>query len=107
MYSRSFINNEGDFLPDGYSGTLLSGDLHTEEDASLNASEPVSATPKRKEPPSLFPDLFGLFGRGKGSFGIQLGKEEILIIAAALFLFFSEWADRECAILLIIFLFIN
>ena len=107
MYSRSFINDEGAFIPDGYGGTLLSGDLHTEEAVGENASEPVSATPKGKDTPSLFPDLFGLFGRGRGPLGIQLGKEEILIIAAALFLFFSEWADRECAILLIIFLFIN
>ena len=41
-----------------------------------------------------------------GGFLSRIGSEEILLIALALFLLFSESGDRECAVMLILLLFI-
>ncbi len=57
--------------------------------------------------------LWGLFKKGctvGEGIGIRLpriGTEEILIIAMALFLFFSKDGDRECAIMLAMLLLIS
>lgn len=58
------------------------------------------------------PVLGGLFGKGL-PFGLsslkfpKIGTEEILIIGAALFLFFSKDGDRETAIILLLLLLVN
>ncbi len=50
----------------------------------------------------------GLFGgRGLRSLPDRIGTEEILIIGVALFLIFSRGGDTECAIMLLLLLFIN
>ena len=52
----------------------------------------------------LFPaKMGGIFKDG----GFRIGSEEILIIAVALFLFFSKEGDRECAFMLLALLFIG
>lgn len=116
MYTRSY-NDEAEILrvPEGYSGTALQENIHTEpcvtaplEDAPAKPNESVSA--------GLFGNLFsspmlkGVLGGflGNGTFGMpKIGTEEILIIATAAFLFFTSDGDRECAILLLLLLFIN
>lgn len=57
----------------------------------------------------LLSGLSGIFkGRGEGGFTLsKIGTEEILIIAAALFLFLSKDGDNECAIMLLLLLLIN
>ena len=111
MYSRSFFEREDSLpLPDGYGGTALSHDLHT--DTPKNDAEECKASVRPKEAGILsriFPSLSDLLPIGnRGLFdSFSFGKEEILIIATAAFLFFSEDGDRVCAILLLILLFIN
>ena len=111
MYSRSFFEREDSLpLPDGYGGTALSQDLHTESSPPESEECIASAKPKDSGVLSrIFPSISSLFPLGnKGLFGeFSFGKEEILIIATAIFLFFSEDGDRECAVLLLILLFIN
>ena len=119
MYSRSY-SDEADSLaiPEGYGGTSMTLGIHNDEapepkeiirnDPADSGGESVSA--------GLFSGIFpklpfgnilgGIFGNGK--FGLsKIGTEELLIIAAAIFLFFSGDGDRECAILLVLLLFIN
>jgi hypothetical protein len=50
----------------------------------------------------------GVSGFNLGRLGLnKIGTEEILIIGLALFLFLSREGDKECAILLILLLFIH
>ncbi len=58
------------------------------------------------------PFLGRIFGKGMplGLSSLRLpkiGTEEILIIGAAIFLFFSKDGDRECALILLLLLLIN
>lgn len=76
-------------------------------------SEEVSAKPKGESG-----ILSGLFKRGrvfpifenipflKNGFS-DIGTEEILIVAVAIFLLFSKSGDKECAIMLLLLLFVK
>ena len=102
-------------VPDGYSGTALPPKLH-KRDSDQESFEPqeVNTQPPEKEDEECAEaGLFGKLSLGNlGSllpkgFGIKkLGGEEILILAVAAFLIFSD-GDIECAIMLILLLFIS
>ena len=125
MYSRSFYNEKEEELrpPENYDGNAFK-----EQTEQLTKAPPeeaqkpavcASGEPKHGEGgggflSSLFSPsgLSGLFG----SKGIPLisslslpkfGTEEILILASAAYLFFAKDGDRECAILLILLLFVK
>jgi len=118
MYTRSYQDEpEALAIPEGYSGTSITGRLH-----NTPTEPPEPCEPKERgdealaESAGLFSGLTsklglgnlfgGIFGDGK--FGLsKIGTEELLIIAAAAFLFFSRDGDKECAILLLLLLFIN
>ena len=56
----------------------------------------------------LLNGIAGLFKGRDGGFNLsKIGTEEILIIAAAIFLFLSKDGDNECAIMLLLLLLIN
>ena len=82
--------------------------------AADGSGESVSASVGARES-GLFsgiPFLSGLFGGGNIPFLSsvkmpRIGIEEILIIGAALLMFFSKNGDKECAIILALLLFIN
>ena len=116
MYARNYFNEgERPLPPENYNGVAFPGTEIVENDGSeaTEAScEPKSAHANQGAIPSLFsgvPLLSGLFGKSGDSFLKMptIGSEEILIIAAAAFLLFSKNGDRECAIFLLILLFIN
>ena len=91
--SPSMVTNEGFFTPEMIA--------YLEEKAKGGISSLFSS--------SIFS---GLFPSGKIPFLSSLslpkiGTEEILIIAAAAYLFFSKDGDKECAIMLILLLFVN
>ncbi len=108
MYIRDYSDGERLEVPMGYSGTLLEDTEKREpdEDASREDTAPVGAIPS-----SLSRGLGGLFGGSLFQGGLfeklHIGKEELLIIAAALFLFLSKDGDKECAIMLALLLFIT
>ncbi|MBQ8321811.1 MAG: hypothetical protein IJX92_05550 [Clostridia bacterium] len=119
MYSRSFYTTEEENtrIPTNYDGTAFStSEVPSEvseepdaEQASADASESVSAGVIDSV---RIPFLSGLFGKGGllGTSSLKLpkiGTEEILIIAAALFLLFSKDGDMEIAVMLLILLLIN
>lgn len=113
MYSRSFYPPEGAVpaLPESYDGTLFTENHdHPSPTLESEVSAETSAVPASSEAvktSSLFPNLFGGGGIfGAGGFLSDIGIEEILIIAVAAFLFLSNDGDIECAIMLVLLLFI-
>lgn len=126
MYSRSYYPEAQDRpnLPDNYDGTAFmerrDTDIEAEvQEVSFNERTEVSKD-ERAEPTGgrisqgfgNIPILSGLFDKGGllGGLGLSMphiGTEEILILATAAFLFFSKNGDRECALLLLLLIFIN
>lgn len=121
MYSRSYFPEDGKkpAPPENYSGVAL-----TDEPMSDTADECFEASSDElykddtcmkevrrgadgffsKFLPSDSP-VFRLFGGGGIKSLIKdIGTEEILILATALFLLFSKEGDKECAIILLILL---
>ena len=123
MYSRSYYPESTDrpTPPENYDGTAFmernEGEMLIEKTAEASVGESKDI-PVQKSISSggLFSDgiplLSGLFDKGGllGGLGLKMpsiGTEEILIIATAAFLLFSKNGDRECALILLLLLFIN
>ncbi len=122
MYSRNYFRDTDvqPTPPENYSGTALAEETSEhfdEEELSVKAgavTDEAQGHNKSDESVSVFSSLFRgespltrLFsGGGIKSFISGIGTEEILIIAAAALLFFSKEGDRECAVMLLILLFI-
>lgn len=124
MYTRTYTEERsGIIIPDSYGGTALIENIQNEkvngedrgknpwEDAKkeTNAANESEETAEAFSPlskikvPSFLSNILGF-----GNFSLQkIGKEEILIIAAAAFLFFSKEGDRELAIILLLLLFLG
>ena len=131
MYTRSYDDKMGIVIPESYGGTLLreetsptsQGDKnvdHKEEPHGKNPweKEEIHSEESEKSKPvfSFLPNLNinGLFGNisKDKSFSLQniiksIGTEEILIVATAVFLLFSKDGDKECAIMLLLLLFLT
>ena len=107
MYTRNYFSDAG-ALPTSYDGIALRE--NQEEPKPVPEDTPVySEAHHRDDRGGSRGFLEGLFGNlhiGLPSLD-KFGYEEILIIAVAAFLFFSEGGDKECAILLILLLLIN
>ena len=79
------------------------------------SAEPAAAAVGAREGGGIFgniPFLSGLFEGGKIPFlssvkPPRIGFEEMIIIGAALLMFFSKNGDKECAVILILLLFIS
>ena len=121
MYTRKY--GEGDealHIPSGYDGVALRQDSlpPPESEGGEGAAEAkpcaaeASARPSDKSGESVLAGL-PFLGRLKDSLGLgrfikfDIGFEEILIAALALYLFFSKDGDKECAVMLAILLFIT
>ena len=124
MYTRTYADDHsGILIPDSYGGTALSqphtqqrqpdednGKNPWEEAQTMTSSEPAepestqaSAEPTKLHMPAFLTNIFK-----NSNFGLQkIGTEEILIIAAAAFLLFSKDGDKECAIILLLILFLG
>ncbi len=104
MYTRDYQDTETVQIPSGYRGTLLDDTRETDmenEDAKMCDSTPVGGAS------SILPrGLRTLLGKDFLR-GFKIGGEELLIIAAVLFLLLSKDGDKECAILLGLLLFIT
>ena len=115
MYSRP-REDHGIPLPGDYCGTAFREERCQEhEDINEKAHDRLCECgcredrkddQKRREG-SIFSDIPIL--KGLGSLGISMPTfcaEDILIIATAAFLFFSKSGDKECAIMLLLLIFI-
>ena len=134
MYTRPYDDNAGIIIPESYSGTALReeppiSETHETEQASATPRPDASGgrnpwekdttvhndSPMKNDkavPTGSFLSnlpfgnlLGGIFKNER--FGLQkIGTEEILIIATAAFLLFSKDGDKECAIMLLLLLFL-
>jgi len=132
MYARSYTADESTIrIPDGYDGTALiercadDGCERAENGTKASAAEPQDSaqvffrkdddecdkTQHEGGAKSFFDKIFSSFLPIKSfspkSIFEKIGLEELLIIGVALFLFFSKESDKECAIMLLVLLFIN
>ncbi len=134
MYSRSYIGTEAvGAVPEGYDGVAIrEPEIHEKLDTGTPNTENHTAEP----PPILNPweeekrekvetkdesvGAFSLLGGSLGNLfgGVRLpflssikipkiGTEEILILAVAAYLLFSKDGDKECAIILLLLLFVT
>lgn len=133
MYTRSFLGNEEKLsVPENYDGNAF---FEPPTPPVAQSIPEVAATETKISPrdellhPSEYKEdaedcsaaedtpVFEKFSISKflpasiGNFfkfdSFRLGSEEILIIAIAAFLFFSKGGDKECAIFLLLLLFVN
>lgn len=117
MYTRSFYGEDGVKMniPDNYNGTALQEERDNEiqSDGSFRPeekTEPAISTPRREE--GFFGILknlpFGHFFDGGGLFSknIKIGSEELMLLGVAALLFFSKNGDKDCALWLLLLLFI-
>jgi len=137
MYTKSYPkDNQGILIPEKYGGTAFIDTAIEKKDTYEIDGEKLSEgkTGEAKNPweeneeknstrgePSAPAGAFGgLFSRlGDGLFGIPyfkspkaifsdgLGTEELLIIGLALFLFLSPERDIECALMILLLLFVK
>ncbi len=102
MYTRDFAAEESrKNVPDAYCGNLFSDEkelpLHNESESEEKSSQA-----------SIFHSILGKSFdlRNLSFFKKGFGTEEILIIGIAAFLLFSKGGDKECAIILLLSLFL-
>jgi len=129
MYTRTYNEDVGEIIiPERYGGTSFGQKSADESRDSSEQTEGAGKNPWENEesihtwaPPkneeaveaSSFKEKLssmGIFSKifDNGIFGLQkIGKEELLILATAAFLLFSKEGDKECAIMLILLLFLN
>ncbi len=117
MYSRDFDDKERTLsIPDSYGGTMLTESIERQEcidgaPEEKDDSEIASAEEKKSRGFSLFDKLqlkgFQLTKESLLSKIKNIGLEEILIVAVAIYLIFSEDSDLECALILIALLFVS
>ncbi len=124
MYSRSYYQTDTPVSqpPENYDGTAFmeersqrelpyeAPDFIPEEKPS---PEPPAESTEAMAKPSSIPFLSGFSGFslggifGDGGILKNIGIEEILILAVAAYLLFSDSGDLECAIMLLLLLFIS
>lgn len=125
MYTRSYNDNIGEIIiPEKYGGTSFVQNGAAEEKAEMREDgrnpwekdEIHSAAKEQSEETvstSTSPLRSGIGGILSGLFKTdtftlpKIGKEEVLIIATAVFLLFSKEGDKECAIMLLLLLFLG
>lgn len=125
MYTRSYNDNIGEIIiPEKYGGTsfVQSGTAEEKADTREDSRNPWEKeqihSPSKDETEeaistSASPSKSGIGGVLSGLFKTdtfqlpKIGKEEVLIIATAVFLLFSKEGDKECAIMLLLLLFLG
>ena len=120
MYSRSFYPEAEakPLVPENYDGTAFTETIAPPQSEAQSTSVPAQDV---EETSAYVADGGGIFaslsrtpflsgvlgGIGKNLKFPTIGLEEILILATAAILFFSKEGDKECAIMLLLLLFIG
>ena len=128
MYTRSyFAEDKSVAVPENYDGTTFNGAsevfgdeaVGSESKAKDEESESEKSVPvgnrigvsqffERLPLKSLFSiKELGSYLTGHRLIPEKIGMDEALILAISLYLFFSKDGDKECAVMLLILLFIN
>ena len=126
MYTRSYNDAAGDIIiPEHYGGTSFTqsaeNDIARSEEIGVGKNpwekEEIHTASENESKETIEASSFALKLPFSGflsnifkneSFSLQkIGKEELLILATAAFLFLSKEGDKECAIMLILLLFLK
>ena len=113
MYSRNYYTEDvgKPEPPENYNGTAFIEQKAEEAEPTFQPTDITAGALAEKRGLSGglsgIPILSSLFGSGRHFSLESIGIEEILIIATAAFLFFSKDGDKECALILLLILFIN
>ena len=127
MYTRSYFNEEESVsVPENYDGNAFRESTQSESPENSDSAECAAFKPdapsEKSEEAGRFSSLFGRLPFGSmfkdgtllGSLGsvfnfssVKFGAEEILLCALAAYLFLSKDGDRECAIMLLLLVFIS
>ena len=118
MYTRSYgIDEERDVrVPPNYDGTAFAEsdrdyagthDIGDASDAVATAGVGTDSGLSHGSLSRMLPFLKGIVPQDifDGIGMPKIGKEELLLIGLAAFLFFSESGDKECAVILILLIF--
>ena len=102
MYARSYNDSETTQIPAHYDGVAFGDSAQYEVEEIEKAPESVNVSAS----PSLLARFVGgdILGKIKMP---HLQTEELLLLAAAAFLFFSKDGDKECAILILLIVFLG
>ena len=104
MYRATYPGGDYEQVPKDYSGVAFT-DVPTFDEPLTNTVPeelPTSATPKGNG------RLFGFNFPFLNGFSLsKFGIEEILLIATAIILFMSKDGDKECALMLLLLLFVS
>jgi len=132
MYTRSYYPEDGEIkIPEKYDGNAFREEVNEERGEEASENQPKEPQVLRapwdggetaeevmaksdgarwgfggfldKLPFKGITDALPFFKGGN----FHLGNEEILILAIALFLFFSRGGDKECAVMLLLLLWIK
>ncbi len=101
MYTRSYPEDEIRGVPEGYAGNAFRDEVEEKEDRKEESVSAGSFLDK------LLPSSLGNLFSGNLLKNFHLGWEELLILAVAALLFFSRDGDKECALMLLILIFIT
>lgn len=125
MYTRSYNDASNIIVPEHYGGTSFGQSREcdadigcgtnalkrpTEEEAVHTSADTKTEDSQQASSSSLKLPFAGIVSNilKNKNFNLQkIGKEELLILATAAFLLFSKEGDKECAIMLILLLFLN
>ena len=103
MYQRSYNELERHELPPRYDGVAFTEEPDTAVTVGKDSTEQEC---REASGTGILSGLFGgeLLGKIKLP---ELHTEELLLLAAAAFLFFSRDGDKECAILILLLVFLG
>lgn len=106
MYSRNYFDSDAptSAVPENYVGNAFQvADVEPKRDEE--ESVPTAASQSQTHRGGLLASLNLPF---LDSLRLpEIGSEELLIIAVALFLLFSQNGDKECAVMLLLLLLVN
>ena len=102
MYTGSYPTDADVRIPEGYDGTMLIEDAQ-KDDTNIVDTVPANTSFLSGIFKGGFDSLFNSTILGR----MNIGIEEILIGAAALFLLTSKNGDKESAIMLLLLLFVK
>lgn len=104
MYTRSYPEDDIRSVPDGYVGNAFREEIERTEEKEDRKEESVSAGSFLEK---LLPTSLGNIFSGNLLKNFHLGWEELLILGVAALLFFSRDGDKECALMLLLLIFIT
>lgn len=105
MYTRSYPEEDKIAIPEGYGGNAFREDIQEKEERREDGRDDSVSVGSFLD--KLLPSSLGNLFSGNLFKNFRLGWEELLILGVAALLFFSREGDKECALMLLLLIFIS